>query len=338
MHTVGLIGCGYWGPNILRVLHKNSGCKVKWVCDLNEEKLARMKKRYPNVRSTQRSEEILEDPETKVLLIATPVNSHFSLAKECLMRGKDVFVEKPFTASAQEAEILIDLAKNKDRILMVGHVFQYSPPVVKIKELISNGELGRICFITSSRVNLGIHRKDVSVLWDLASHDLSIILFWLDDDPIRVSAVGRGYILPDLPDVAFLNLSFSSGIIANIEVSWLAPTKLRRTTIVGSKKMLIYDDMANLEKIKVFDKGVEFKNPETFGEFQLSYRTGEITSPILENTEPLQVELRHFLDCVETRMKPKTDGMSGLRVIKILELAERSLQNGGEQIEGWKNG
>ena len=333
MKTVGLIGYGYWGPNILRVLQKDRYCQVKWVCDLNEERLAQMRKEYPNVLTTQRTDEVLGDPETEALCIATPVSTHFSLAKEGLLMEKDVFVEKPFTTSSEEAETLIDLAEKSNRILMVGHVFQYSPPVVKIKKLISEGELGNICFISSSRVNLGIHRKDVSVLWDLASHDLSMILYWIDEEPIKVSAVGRGYILPDLPDVAFLNMIFASGVITNTEVSWLAPTKLRRTTIVGSKKMLIYDDTQNIEKIKVFDKGVEFKNPETFGEFQLSYRTGKILSPILENAEPLQIELRHFLECVEEKKSPRTDGRSGLRVVKILELAEKSLRSGGEQMK-----
>jgi predicted dehydrogenase len=333
MNTLGLIGCGYWGPNLLRILHKEPDCRVKWICDFDEEKLIRMKKRYPDVMTTQRAEDVIGDPETKAIFIATPVSSHFPLARNGLLKGKDVFVEKPFTASSDEAESLIDLAQKNNRILMVGHVFQYSPPVVKIRELIGKGELGNICFVTSSRVNLGIHRKDVSVLWDLASHDLSMILYWIEENPIKVSAVGRGYIIKDLPDVAFLNLTYDSGIIANIEVSWLAPTKLRRTTIVGSKKMLIYDDTQNIEKIKIYDKGVEFNNPEDFGEFQLSYRTGEIVSPILNNAEPLQVELRHFLDCVEGRKNPMTDGLCGLRVVKILEMAEISLRNGGTQLE-----
>lgn len=329
MVKTGVIGYGYWGPNIVRNLYDNPGYEVKWVCDLDQGRLDAAKRRYPAVNVTRDFKEMMEDEEVQAVFVVTRVSEHYPLAREALLKGKDCFVEKPLTSSSTDAEDLVRTAKEKGLILMVGHTFEYSPPVVKVKEILSKGDLGEVYFISSSRVNLGIHQKDISVIWDLAAHDLSMILYWLEEEPVTVAALGKASIIENIPDVAFVNIAFPSGVIANVEVSWLAPTKLRRTTIVGSKKMLVYDDTESLEKVRVFDKGVDFRDPRDFREFQLSYRTGDIVSPVLENYEPLQAEVSHFLDCLRLRRQPKSDGLSGLRVVKALELVEESLKNGG---------
>jgi predicted dehydrogenase len=241
-----------------------------------------------------------------------------------------VFVEKPFAASSAQALRLIEEADRRNLTLMVGHTFQYSPPVIKIKDILESGEIGEIFYISSTRVNLGLHQKDVSVIWDLAPHDLSMILYWLDQYPIEVLATGKDFVQKGIPDVAFLFMRFASGAIAHVQVSWLAPSKLRRTTIVGDAKMLVYDDTEHLEQVKLFDKGVSFKDPDTFGEYQLSYRTGDIVSPKIESFEPLQAEVSDFLGSVLYKRRPRSDGESGLRVVQVLEAAERSLVNSGQ--------
>jgi predicted dehydrogenase len=276
---------------------------------------------------------VMDNPDVDAVVIATPVSTHFPLASQALQKNKHVFVEKPMTASRGEGESLIQLAKEKKRILMVGHTFEYSPPVLKVKEIIARGDLGKIYYISTSRVNLGLHQKDVSVIWDLAPHDFSTLFFWLEEEPSRISAMGRDYVQKNIPDVAFINMEFSSGCVAHIQVSWLAPSKLRRTSIVGSEKMLVYDDTENIEKVKIYDKGVNYKDPETFGEYQLSYRTGDVISPRLDTYEPLFVEMKHFVECCKTGKAPKTDGQNGLRVVKALEAAEKSLRNNSIVVE-----
>ncbi|MDQ7053965.1 MAG: Gfo/Idh/MocA family oxidoreductase [candidate division KSB1 bacterium] len=273
------------------------------------------------------------DREIDAMVIATPVSTHAPLAQAALRSGKHVFVEKPMASTTEEAMQLIELAERHQRVLMVGHTFEFSPPVLKIKEVIERGALGDIFYISSSRVNLGLHQKDISVIWDLAPHDFSSIFFWLDEMPKYISAMGRDYVQRGIPDVAFINLEFASGVIAHVQVSWLAPSKLRRTTLIGSDKMLVYDDTENIEKVKIFDKGVDYKDPETFGEYQLSYRAGDVISPRLDTYEPLFKEMEHFLDCCETGQRPKTDGYNGLRVVKALEAAEKSLRNGSQVVE-----
>lgn len=327
--NVGVVGCGYWGPNLVRNFLNNKGCGQVIACDLDPSKLERIQGRYPAIKVTPRSEDLFGSNQVDAVAIATPVKSHFQLARDAFRANKHVFVEKPFTTTSAEAEELIRLADEKGLILMVGHTFEYSPPVVKIGELISQGELGEIYFISSSRVNLGLHRKDVSVIWDLASHDFSILFFWLKASPLRISALGKDYVQHGIPDVAFINMEFPSGCVAHVEVSWLAPSKLRRTAVIGSEKMLVYDDTEVMEKVKIYDKGVAYKDPDSFGEFQLSYRAGDIVSPRLDNYEPLGVEVEHFFDCIRNGKKPKTDGLSGLRVVQALEAAESSLQNNG---------
>jgi predicted dehydrogenase len=329
MKTVALIGYGYWGPNLLRNYMEVPGAWVQWVCDSRPGALAKAKGRYPAVPGTADYQEVLVDPAVDAVVIATPISTHFPLAKAALLAGKHVFVEKPMTGSTAEAVELVDLATTRELTLMVGHTFVFSPPVRKVKEIIDSGELGDIFFVTSSRVNLGLHQKDVSVVWDLAPHDLSILHYWLNEDPSSVSVAGRACINPGIPDVAFINLRFPSGVLAELQVSWLSPVKLRRTMVVGSKKMLLYDDTESVEKVKVFDHGVDFKDPETFGEYQLSYRTGDIVSPKIAGSEPLYLEASHFIECLEKGTSPLTDGAAGLAVVASLEAAEYSLRNGG---------
>jgi predicted dehydrogenase len=272
------------------------------------------------------------DSDLDAVFISTPVSSHYPLAKAALESGKHVFVEKPFVANSKDGLELCLLAEKKYRKIMVGHTFEYSPPVNKIKEIVSNNELGKIYYISSSRVNLGLHQSDVSVIWDLAPHDFSILFYVINEQPSFISAIGKDYVQPGIPDVAFINIGFPSGIIAHIEVSWLSPSKLRRTTIIGDQKMLVYDDTSSMEKIKIYDKGVRFKDPETFGEFQLSYRTGDIISPHIDNYEPLRLEVEHFLDCIQNGKDPSTDGYKGLQVVRAMEMAEKSLNRNGEVI------
>lgn len=327
MH-VGVIGCGYWGPNLVRNLQSNRKCDGITVCDASVANLVRARERFPHLRCVESVEELLADRLVEAVLIATPVSTHYPLAKACIESGRHTFVEKPLTASVEEAEKLIDLADRLGVTLMVGHTFEFSPPVVKIKQIIESGTLGDIFYISAIRVNLGIHQKDVSVVWDLAPHDLSMLFYWLDEAPSAVAMMGGAYVRPGISDVAFINLQFASGTIANLQVSWLSPSKLRQTTIVGSQKMLIYDDTNAMERVKVFDRGVEFLEPTTFNEYTLTYRTGDIVSPAIPTTEPLQLEMDHFLDCAANGDRPRTDGLSGLRVVRVLEAIERSGKNG----------
>jgi predicted dehydrogenase len=329
MIVVALVGYGYWGPNLLRNYMDLPGARMKTVCDLRPEVLAKAKARYPAVHTTTSFDEVLGDDEIDAVLIATPISTHYRLARAALLAEKHVFVEKPITASAAEACELVELASSAGLVLMVGHTFVFSPPVRKVKEIIASGHLGEVRFITSSRVNLGLHQKDVSVVWDLATHDLSILYYWLDETAVNISVTGRGCVRSLIPDVAFVNLRFASGLIALLDVAWLSPVKLRRTVVVGSERMLLYNDTEAVEKVKIFDQGVDFKDPESFGEFQLSYRTGDIVAPKLDLTEPLFAEASHFLGCIDSGEEPITDGLAGLRVVASLEAADYSLRHGG---------
>lgn len=328
---VGIVGLGYWGPNLLRNLYTVKGVEVALACDINERRIRAIQERYPSQRFTTRYADLIEDPEIRAIVIATPVRTHYELAKAALEAGKDVFVEKPMTLTSQEAEKLIELAESSGRVLMVGHTFIYNPAVRKIKALIESGELGRIYYITSTRVNLGIHRHDVDVLWDLASHDFSILLYWLDREPEKIWVVAKDFILNGIPDVAFIQLVYPEDLIVNIQVGWLAPAKVRNVVIVGSRKMVMYDDTDPYMKVKVFDTGVDFKEPMDYGEFQLTYRTGDVLAPKLDTREPLRIEMEHFIECVRTRKRPLTDGYAGLRVVRMLEEAAEASRNGTVQ-------
>lgn len=328
--AVGLIGLGYWGPNLLRVLADRDDVRVEWICDLRRDRLDQYSRRYPSVRTTTRSDDLFDAPGLDAVFIATPVFTHFDLASASLRSGKHTFVEKPLASSLVEADELIDRAARDDLALMCGHTFIYSPPVRAVRAILDRGELGEVYFISSSRVNLGLHQPDVSVLWDLGPHDFAILRYWLGEAPRSISAVGRDSIVDGIPDVAFVNVEFGSGTLANLEMSWLAPSKLRRTVLVGSEKMVVYEDGAP-EPVRVFDHGVVYQEPETFGEYQLSYRTGDIVSPKLDGTEPLALEIEDFISAARRGAAPPGHSELCRDVVRMVETAEASLESGGDR-------
>jgi predicted dehydrogenase len=333
---VAIVGLGYWGPNLLRALFELNDVEVRYICDLDEDRLVRFMKRYPSARPTCDLEEILRDPDIDAVVASTPVFTHYDIATRCLKAGKHVFVEKPLASSTREAEDLLALADDVDRVIMCGHTFLYSPAVRAVKEMLRRGDLGEIYFISSSRVNLGLHQRDISVLWDLGPHDFSILLYWMDEMPEWVGAVGRDSVVKGIPDVAFVDLGFASGALAHVELSWLAPSKLRRTVIVGSEKMVVYDD-SSTEPVRVFDSGVKYEDPETFGQYHLSYRTGDILSPKLETTEPITLELTDFVASVRRGRAPDGNPALARNVVQLIETAEASLEERGAptQVEDW---
>jgi predicted dehydrogenase len=280
------------------------------------------------VKLTSRYDDVLADPNVEAVVVATPVRSHYALSAAALDAGKHVLVEKPFAASSAEARDLLRRAQARALIVMPGHTFLYSPPVNLVRDLIAAGELGDIYFISTSRVNLGLHQPDVSVVWDLAPHDFSILRYWLGETPAVVSALTRDCVIPGTPDVAFVNLRFPTGTVAHVELSWLSPSKLRRTTIVGSRRMVVYDDTSS-EPVRVFDSGVALRDPESFGEYRLTYRTGDIVSPHLEAAEPLRLELADFCAAVRLGAVPRSSGALGAEVVSMIEAVDRSLSLGG---------
>jgi predicted dehydrogenase len=329
---VAVVGLGYWGPNLLRVLIERPDVEVRRICEPNESRLEHFARRYPGVEISPSLDEVLADPTVDGVLLATPVFTHYDLAHKCLQAGKHTFVEKPLANTSALAEKLIALARRQRLVLMCGHTFLYSPPVRRVRALIDGGELGELYFISSSRVNLGLHQRDVSVVWDLGPHDFSILLYWLGELPQTVQASGRDSIVPGIPDVAFVTLRFGSGLIAHVELSWLAPSKLRRTVVVGSRRMVVYEDGAG-EPIKVYDRGVEYKDPETFGEYQLSYRSGDIFSPYLSTEEPLALQIGDFVQALRTGA-PMVDGLTLARdVVRLTEAADASLTQDGVRVE-----
>jgi predicted dehydrogenase len=328
---IGVVGLGYWGPNLVRVLHELECADVVAVCDLEGAALTKIGRRYPAIRRTSDFEELLRDGSVDALVIATPVGTHFELARAALEAGKHVFVEKPMAGSVAEAETLIAIAEDCGLTLMPGHTFLYSPPVNAVRDLIRSGELGEIYFISTSRVNLGLHQPDASVIWDLGPHDFSILHYWLDESPVQVSAVTRCCVMPGIPDVAFVNLEYAGGMIAHVELSWLAPSKLRRTAICGSRKMVVYDDTSN-EPVRVFDSGVDLPDPADFGQYKLSYRTGGILSPAIPPVEPLSLELRDFCRALIDRVTPRSSSAVGLEVLAMLAAAAESAELGGQVV------
>jgi predicted dehydrogenase len=329
--VIGIVGLGYWGPNLLRVLFELEGVRVKWLIDLDRARLRHFKSRYPSVQMTTDIELALADDEVDVMVIATPVHTHFDLAVRCIDAEKHVYVEKPLAPSVEDADDLIAFAEQRDVKLMCGHTFLYSPAVRSVKNMLEQGELGEVFFLSSSRVNLGLHQQDISVVWDLGPHDFSILLHWFDELPVSVRAVGRASIVPGIHDVAFVTLAYASGLVASVELSWLAPSKLRRTVVVGSEKMVVYEDGAP-EPVRVFDRGVIYRDPETFGEYHLSYRTGNIISPHLEHYEPLNRQLADFVSAVRGERGLAAQTKLARDVVCLCEAANRSLLSGGGEI------
>jgi predicted dehydrogenase len=329
---VGVVGLGYWGPNLLRNLTELDEAEVVTICDEREERLALWSRRYPALRATTSFHDVLEDDNVDAVAIATPVSTHFDLTSRALQSGKHAFVEKPLAASSEEALELARMARRAGLLLMPGHTFLYSPPVVFIRELIESGALGELYFVSTSRVNLGLHQPDVSVAWDLGPHDFSILRYWLGESPISVSALSRSCVIPGIPDVAFINLTYPSGTIAHIELAWLAPSKLRRTAIVGSERMVVYEDTSP-EPVRVFNSGATLKDPESFGEYQLSYRTGDIVSPRIDGVEPLYRQMGDFCSAVRERTEPRSSARIGVEVVQTIEMVDRSLSSGGVPVE-----
>jgi predicted dehydrogenase len=328
---MAVVGLGYWGPNLVRNVNELANAELAMVCDSRRPSLEKIARRYPGVATTDDFHDVIADPTIDAILLATPVSTHHTLAQRALRAGKHVFVEKPLAGSAEEAATLLRLAEENSCVLMVGHTFLYSPAVNAVRDLIQEGAVGDIYFISMSRVNLGIHQTDVSVVWDLGPHDFSILRYWLDENPIAVSAASRGCVIPGKPDVAFINLEFPSGVIAHVELSWLAPSKLRRTTIVGSSQMIVYDDTSS-EPVRVFDSGVVFPEPGSFGEYQLSYRTGSIVSPRIDASEPLFLEMQDFCTAIQTGRSPRSSGQIGFDVVRVIEAVHASLDAGGGRI------
>jgi len=326
---IGVIGCGYWGPNLVRNFAEMPETEVLAVADLDEGRLAAMQKRYLGLVTTRDYRQFFDLP-LDAVAVATPPAAHYAVARDCLERGLHVMVEKPLTLNSQDGQALCELADRLDLTLMVGHTFEYNPAVRVIKEAIVSGELGQVFYIDMVRVNLGLFQDNLDVVWDLAPHDISILRYLLGSEPISVNAAGAACILPNVHDVAYLYLEFPNNVRAHIHVSWLDPCKVRRITVVGSKKMLVFDDVEPLEKIRIYDKGVE-KPPytNTFGDFQLSYRFGDIVIPRIPLAEPLREECKHFIDCVIHHTRPQSSGWDGLQVVKTLEMADRSLKSQG---------
>jgi predicted dehydrogenase len=334
MIGIGIIGYGYWGPNLVRNFGLADGARVVSVCDQRPARRAQVEAHYPAVKTVADVRDMLADPAIDAVAIATPVSSHYQLAMQALQAGKHVLVEKPFTTTSEQAERLIEEAERRQRILMVDHTFVYTSAVRKIKELIDQGSLGQLYYYDSVRVNLGIFQHDVNVLWDLAVHDLSIMDFVLGRTPTVIAATGMAN-LPGQPEsLAYLTCFFEDNLIAHFHVNWLAPVKIRRTLIGGSEKMITWDDMELSEKLKLYDKGVTLNNgPEGVYQLQVGYRAGDMWAPHLNNVEALQVEAQHFLECISHNRQPVSDGLAGLRVVRILEAASESMAQHGQPVE-----
>lgn len=331
---VGIIGCGYWGPKLARNVHEIPGAALSMATDIQESRLSEIKKQFPSIITTKNYSDLLE-ADLDAVIIATPVNMHYPITKDALQADKHVLVEKPITLDSSQAEELITIADERGLTLMVGHTFEYNPAVEAIRKVIKAGELGKIYYLNSTRVNLGPVRSDINVMWDLAPHDISIFLYILDEVPTKVRARGGIYLNPPMKlyDVVYINLLFDSGILANLRLSWLDPVKERKLTIVGNKKMLIYDDISK-DKVVIYDKGVEVHPFSlTEEEFHTSYRHGEETALSIQWIEPLRSECEHFLGCVRSGDIPRSSGEVGLRNLKILEVAQQSLLNDGVELE-----
>jgi predicted dehydrogenase len=341
---VGVVGCGYWGPNLIRNLRQTSDCQLKLICDTNPKRLAHMQRLHPEVATTNRFEELLNGADLDAVVIATPVGLHYEMARACLSAGKHVFIEKPMARTEAEAEELVTFAEHQGLVLMVGHTFLFSPAVRRMKEIIDSGDIGEVQYISARRLNLGLFQKDINVAWDLAPHDISIVLHLLDELPVSVSCQGSSHVTRGIEDVTMMYLTFPKNRCAFIHNSWLDPKKVRQMTVVGSQRMIVYDDTEPLEKIKIYDARVEVPpHYDTFAEFTYSYHYGDAYVPYIKQDEPLKLECQHFLECIREQCTPITSGRLGLDVVRILEAAGESLRHQGSSVSigavtQWNNG
>ncbi len=340
MINLAVVGVGYWGPNLVRNFASQAEAELTCVCDLNEDSLEKIKRQYPAARTTSSFDDVIADPDIHAVVIALPVGLHYETTKRALQAGKHVMVEKPLCTTLAEADELNEIAKANGRVLMVGHTFEYNAAVRKLKQLIDGGELGELYYIYSQRLNLGRVRNDINTMWNLAPHDVSIILHCLEKQPTRVSAKGLIKLQDDIEDVTFMVLEFEDGLLAHIHNSWLDPNKIRTMTVVGSKKMVVYDDVSADAKIQVYDKGIDKKDIsqdmgsyDDFGKFQLIQRAGDLLIPKINFVEPLRLEAQEFVGAIANGTRPLTDGENGRRVVKVLEAAQTSLKNGGVYVD-----
>jgi predicted dehydrogenase len=331
--NIGVVGCGYWGPNLIRNFRTLSDCRVKLMCDLNAQRLKHINSLYPEIEGTRDFDHMLNGAGLDAVVIATSVRQHFPMAKAALESGKHVMIEKPLATSTAECQELVDIAKKNGLVLMVGHTFLYSSPIRKMKQIIEWGDIGDIRYISSRRLNLGLFQKDINVAWDLAPHDISIVLYILGEAPLSVNCTGNAHVTPGVEDVTTMCVNFRNNRLATIQSSWLDPRKVREMTIVGTKRMIVYDDVQPLEKLRIYDMRVE-RPPhyDNFAEFQYSYHYGDSYIPYVKQEEPLKVECQHFLDCIQHGKTPLTGGKEGLEVVRILEAANESLKQNGVAI------
>jgi len=335
--TVGVIGCGYWGPNLIRNFAENEAASLRWVCDRDARRLEKVSRRYPAARAATDHRELLADPRLDAVVVSTPVATHYAFARAALEAGKHVLVEKPFTASVREAEDLIALAEARRLTLMVDHTFIYTGALRKIKEIVAAGEIGDLLYFDAVRINLGLFQHDINVVWDLAPHDLSIMDYVVERRPTALMATGSCHIEPGLENIAYVQLRFDDSMIANFHFNWLSPVKIRRTLIAGSRRMIVYDDIEPTEKVRVYDKGVTRNEngpdeEETYKTL-VSYRTGDVWVPQLDPTEALHYVCAEFLDSIKDSRPSVSDGAAGLRVVRLLEAAQASINDGGRWIK-----
>ena len=341
---VGVVGCGYWGPNLIRNLRQSGECQLKLVCDTNAERLSHMRRLYPEVATTSSFEDLLNGADLDAVVIATPVRMHYEMAMAALSAGKHVFIEKPMARTEAEGEEMVALAEREGLVLMVGHTFLFSPAVRRMKEIVDAGDIGEVQYISARRLNLGLFQKDINVAWDLAPHDISILLHLLDERPLNVSSQGSSHVTRGIEDVTMMYLTFARNRCAFIHNSWLDPKKVRQMTVVGSRRMIVYDDTEPLEKLKVYDARVEVPpHYDTFAEFTYSYHYGDAYVPYIKQDEPLKLECQHFLDCIHEKCTPLANGRLGLEVVRILEAAGESLRQQGASVSldaatQWNNG
>jgi predicted dehydrogenase len=334
MINAGVIGYGYWGPNIVRNFNSNPNINLSIICDKSDDRLKVVKQIFPDMKITNAYDDIINSSEIDLVAIVTPVKTHYDLAKQALLNGKHIFIEKPFTLFTYQAEELIEIADRKGLVIMVDHTFLFTGAVKKMKELIDSKTLGNLYYYDSIRVNLGLFQHDVNVLWDLAPHDISILNHLIEDlKPISLNAVGSDHFNKGLEDVAYLNIQFENNFIANFHVNWLSPVKIRHVLIAGDKKMMVWNDLHNDEKIKIYDSGVAITNQTGIYDLLVQYRTGDMFAPKIIDTEALEEEVSHLVNCILEGKTPMNDGISGLKVVKILEAAESSIKSNGKYIK-----